>query len=157
MMFKRIRIDVLSSRVGRDTARARAPHTRARGRATDDATRRRDAESMPAVATCDARALTTRRRARARQDVAVTSATIRRRPRARTTTTTTTRIDAISDAMGHESADDATATATAAGDDGKAKKPWGFLSPFGASAAVLEQAAEAEREAERGAGDGRRK
>ena len=44
--------------------------------------------------------------------------------------------------MGHESADDATATATAAGDDGKAKKPWGFLSPFGASAAVLEQAAE---------------
>jgi fatty acid desaturase/cytochrome b involved in lipid metabolism len=141
MMFKRIRIDVLSSRVGGYGARARAAHARAR---PSDGRRdaRRDAESMPAVATCDARALTTRRRARARQDVAVTSATIRRRPRARTTTTTTTRIDAISDAMGHESADDATATATAAGDDGKAKKPWGFLSPFGASAAVLEQAAE---------------
>ena len=122
--------------------RARAaPHTPARARrATDDATRdaRRTIAAMNLAATSRTRVCATRRRAFSRHDGAVTSATTRRRPR--WTTTSTTRLGAISDAKEHEDTDDE-AVATAS-DDGKAKKPWGFLSPFGASAAVLEQAAE---------------
>ena len=153
LMFKPMRIArlIFARRTRDGDARRRAAHARAR-----PSDRRRDARDATRKACPPSRRATRARsrravRARARQDGAVTSATIRRRPRARTTTTTTTRIDAIPDAMGHESADDATATATAAGDDGRAKKPWGFLSPFGASAAVLEQAAEAGREAGRAA------